>query len=146
MGQRRADQAKALALIKSSASLSLGVIEHSNFGGYLSKKISAQLLKGPVRSTWHSHSHISLDRLGGRHQDWNLVPVLVFGPGDVKHGQHGRRHDEERRVDKVPSGAYPPARAECERDCRIVAELGPVGAEETFGLECLWVWVELRVV
>jgi len=26
-------QAKALALIKSSASLSLGVIEHSNFGG-----------------------------------------------------------------------------------------------------------------
>ena len=30
-----ADQANALALIKSSASLSLGVTEHSKFGGYL---------------------------------------------------------------------------------------------------------------
>jgi hypothetical protein len=32
-GSNGADQSKALALIKSSASLSLGVIEHSNFGG-----------------------------------------------------------------------------------------------------------------
>ena len=73
-----ADQANALALIKSSASLSLGVTEHSNFGGYLHGRISGKLFF-TIGTTSNSHSDISFDRLWGRHYDWNLAPILVLG-------------------------------------------------------------------
>ena len=72
--------------------------------------------------------------------------MFVLCARHVEDGQHGRRHDEERRGDKVASWTDPPAGAERQRDHGIVAEGGPVLVEETFGLECLWVGIQLRVV
>jgi hypothetical protein len=88
----------------------------------------------------YSHGNTASNRVEGRRCDRNLVPALVFGLRHVEHGQHRRRHDEERRVDEVAPRTYPPARTKRQRDQGIVAE-GSILVEETIGLECLWVGI-----
>ena len=88
---------------------------------------------------YYSHHNLAWD-WRGRSCHWNLVPILVRCPCHVKNGQNGRRHDEERRGDKVPPRAYPPPGAKRQCDHGVVVE-GSVLVEETFGLECFWVGI-----
>ena len=88
----------------------------------------------------YSHGKTRLDCLEGWRCDGNLVSILVLGLCHLEYRQNGRRHDEERRIDKVPPRTDPPARAKRQRDRWIIAE-GTILVQETLGLECLWLGI-----
>ena len=88
----------------------------------------------------HSHGSFGSDKLEGWHCDWNLVPVIVLGFCHVKQGQHRCCHDEERRIDKVPPGAYSSACTKCQRDYGIITEV-TILVQKTIGLECFWLGI-----
>ena len=88
----------------------------------------------------YSHGNTGLERLWNRRSDGNLVSILVLGLCHLEHRQNHRRHDEERRIDKVPPRTDPPARAKRQRDRWIIAE-GTILVQETLGLECLWLGI-----
>ena len=117
-----------LAVMRSFASLSLGVMEHPKGPGELFFFVSSG------HPTMQQRFSSATQRKKGdrRHSRDEPVDVLVrfgrglvFGPGQVKNGQHRRDEDEERRIDKVPPWAYALAYAKGERDHRWVVDARP---------------------
>jgi hypothetical protein len=86
--------------------------------------------------------------LSSRHRrkiDRDLVTILILCLRDIKHGQHRRGNNEERRIRKMTSRTDSFADAKYQGQCWVVLEV-PILVEKTLRFKCFWIWVDLRIV
>ena len=102
-------QDKVLARIKSSATLSLGRIKHSNFCGCLQKKnpTLSQLQEAVMMGRWWlgQDSHDSPPSRSRSHRglDGDFMAILVFCSRHIEYGEDWRGENENCSINKVTS-------------------------------------------
>ena len=73
------------------------------------------------------------------------MTVLISRFGNVKNREHTGCDDEQRHINQVTPRTDALASTKCERERRVVSKC-PIFVEESLGLECFRIWIELRVV
>jgi hypothetical protein len=73
------------------------------------------------------------------------VAILISRLGNIERREYGGSNNEQCRVYQVAPRADPFATTKCERDRRIVSEC-PIFVEESLGVECFWIRIEIWVV
>jgi hypothetical protein len=95
---------------------------------------------------WCSKGYAPRDRVAlHRWTDWDFVAVLIPRLGNIEYREHRGTDDEECRFYQVTPRTDPLAGAKCERDRRVVSECS-IFVEESLGLECFWIRIEIWVV
>ena len=136
-------QDKVFAKIKSSATLSLGRIEHTNFSGCLEIRFSfiQEAMMGENPADLHDEPALT----GYHNLDRNFVAILIFCFRHIEDGEDRRDNDEDCSIDEVTSWTDPLSNAKHQRECWILAD-SSVFAEKTLRLEFFRVWVRFWVV